>query len=44
MEIKKAKLILEVEIEGREAKLEFNLTDEEAQKVMKILENEQENR
>lgn len=40
MEIKRAKLILEVEIEGRDAKLEFDLTDEEAEKVMEILEKE----
>lgn len=40
MEIKKAKLNLEVIIDGREAKLEFDLTDEEAGKVMEILEKE----
>lgn len=37
MEIKKAKIVLEVEIEGRDAKLEFELSDEEAQKVLEIL-------
>lgn len=40
MEIKKAKVVLEVEIEGREAKMEFDLTDEEAQKVLEILNQE----
>ncbi len=37
MEVKKAKVILEVEIDGREAKLEFELSEEEAQKVLEIL-------
>lgn len=37
MQIKKAKVIMEVEIEGRDGKLEFDLTDEEAQKVIEIL-------
>lgn len=40
MEIKKAKVILEVEIEGRDGKLEFDLSEEEAQKVIKILNEE----
>jgi hypothetical protein len=40
MEIKKARVILEVDIEGRGAKLEFDLTDEEAQKVLEILNQE----
>jgi len=42
MNIKKAKVIMEVEIEGREGKLEFDLTDEEAQKVIEILNRDQE--
>jgi len=41
MEIKKAKVILEVEIEGRDGKLEFDLTEEEAQKVIEILNGDQ---
>jgi len=40
MNIKKAKVIMEVEIEGREGKLEFDLTDDEAQKVIEILNRE----
>lgn len=41
MNIKKAKVILEVEIEDREAKMEFDLTEEEAQKVIEILNRDQ---
>lgn len=42
MEIKKAKVIFEVVIEGREGKLEFDLTDQEAQKVIEILNKDKE--
>ncbi|HNP89586.1 MAG TPA: hypothetical protein PKI75_03115 [Candidatus Woesebacteria bacterium] len=42
MQIKKAKVIMEVEIEGREGKLEFDLTDEESQKVIEILNKDKE--
>lgn len=38
MEIKKAKLILEVKIDNREAKIEFDLSDNETEKVLEILE------
>ncbi|OQA93156.1 MAG: hypothetical protein BWY24_00666 [Microgenomates group bacterium ADurb.Bin219] len=33
---------MEVEIEGREGKLEFDLTDEESQKVIEILNKDKE--
>jgi len=39
MEIKKAKLVIEAEIEGRESKLEFDLTEEETEKVVEMIEN-----
>jgi len=42
MQIKKAKVIMEVEIDGRDGKLEFDLTDEEAQKVIEILNKDKE--